>query len=278
MLRYLMLFFVAAYSLAWLAFGATILAARGALALPAPEPVFLVLATLGIGLAGVGAAAVESGRAGVRGLLMQALRWRAGPAWYVAALLGPALLSPTALVLGVALGDAVPALPSPTALVSFPLLIVALFVPALFEEIGWRGYALPKLRRRMGRLSASLVLGVVWAGVHLPLWLLPGFGFDDRSVPLYFVQVSAISVLLAWVYDGTRGSVLLTGLAHAAINGWPMLWAPGVAQDTRAIPFQVLITAATVLAAVLVVLVTAARARRAASSSNICCLNLTCVE
>jgi membrane protease YdiL (CAAX protease family) len=264
--KYLLAFVVGAYALAWLPFAMAILAARGAFVLPSPEAVFVSLATVGIGLAGLGAAVLESGRPGLRDVCAQVLRWRAGPRWYVAALLLPALFPAGGLLLGTAMGNPMPLVPSLSALLFVPLVIGALFLPALFEEIGWRAYALPRLERRMGLLVASLLLGVIWAAVHLPLWLLPDFGFAQQSVPLYFVQVTAISVLLAWIYKGSGGSVLLTGLAHAAVNGWPMLWTPTVlalSEDAQAIPFQVLITGATVLAAVAVVLVTQSRSTRA---------------
>jgi membrane protease YdiL (CAAX protease family) len=140
-----------------------------------------------------------------------------------------------------------------------PLLLVALFVPAVLEEVGWRGYALPRLQRRLGATSASVVLGVIWAGVHLPLWLLPDFGFADQSVPLYVVQVTSISVVLAWLYNGTGGSLLLTGLAHAAVNGWPIPWTlpllalPEEARAVAVADFHVLITVVTALIAMLLV-------------------------
>jgi hypothetical protein len=88
---YVFWFFVAAYVLAWLWFSVPILAARGLISLPAPEAVFLTLATLGVCLAGLGAALAESGRTGVRALLGQAVRWRVRPVWYLAAVLIPAL-------------------------------------------------------------------------------------------------------------------------------------------------------------------------------------------
>jgi uncharacterized protein len=127
-------------------------------------------------------------------------------------------------LLGLVLGKPAPPAPPLQVWLSLPLLLAALVIPAVLEEVGWRGYALPRLQRRVGPLMASLVIGVVWAGMHLPLWLLPDFGFADQSIPLYFAQVMAISVLLAWLYNAADGSVLLTGTAHAAVNGWPIPW------------------------------------------------------
>ncbi len=79
---------------------------------------------------------------------------------------------------------------------------------------------------------------------------------------VYFVQVVAISVVLAWLYNATGGSLLLTGLAHAAVNGWPMPWnaalqaLPDQRRGVAVADFHVLITLATVVVAVLVVLAT----------------------
>jgi membrane protease YdiL (CAAX protease family) len=260
--KYLVWFFVAAYALAGLCFGVPILAARGLITPPAPEAAFLTLATLGVCLAGLGAAASESGRTEVRALLAQVLRWRVRPVWYLAAIFVPALFPAGGFVLGLALGQAAPAAPPLQVWLSLPLVLVALVVPAILEEIGWRGYALPRLQRRLGALTASLVLGVIWAGMHLPLWLLPDFGFADQSIPLYVAQLVAISVVLAWLYNVTGGSLLLTGIAHAAMNGWPMPWGAALQalpEDARAIPvsdFHLLITAATVVFALLLEIAT----------------------
>ncbi len=260
--RYLILFLAAAYALAWLWFGVPILAARGLMALPAPEAVFLTLATVGVCLAGVGAALAESGRAGVRALLLQVLRWRVRPIWYLAAILVPALMPLGGFLLGLALDKPMPPVPPLQVWLSVPLLLVALVIPAVFEEVGWRGYALPRLQRRLGLLTASLVLGVVWAGMHLPLWLLPDFGFADQSIPLYVAQVMAISVVLAWLYNATGGSLLLTGIAHAAVNGWPIPWGmalqalPVETRQAATADLHVLITMASIAVAGAVVVAT----------------------
>ena len=86
------------------------------------------------------------------------------------------------------------------------------------EEIGWRGYALPRLAAVIGYPNASLLLGVLWAAWHLPQFFLVGADTRGQSFPLFALQVTAISVALAWLYLRTNGSLLLTMLMHAAIN------------------------------------------------------------
>ncbi len=86
------------------------------------------------------------------------------------------------------------------------------------EEIGWRGYALPRLSARVGLAPASVILGVIWASWHLPLFLVPAADTFGQSFPLYLLQVTALSVAVAWLYWRTGGSLLLVMLLHAAVN------------------------------------------------------------
>jgi membrane protease YdiL (CAAX protease family) len=86
------------------------------------------------------------------------------------------------------------------------------------EEIGWRGYALPRLARSLGLGGASIVLGIIWACWHLPFFFIPGSDNAGQSFPVYLLAVTAISVAMAWLYWRTKGSLLLTMLMHAAIN------------------------------------------------------------
>jgi membrane protease YdiL (CAAX protease family) len=86
------------------------------------------------------------------------------------------------------------------------------------EELGWRGYALPRLARCYGLPLASVLLGAVWAGWHLPLFFILGGDTVGQSFPVFTLQVIALSVALAWIYAKTHGSLLLTMLLHAAVN------------------------------------------------------------
>ncbi len=86
------------------------------------------------------------------------------------------------------------------------------------EEIGWRGFALPRMAERLGLGPAGLLLGTVWALWHLPLFLLPGTGTTGQSFPLFLLSVTALSVAMAWLYGRTGGRLLPLMLMHAAVN------------------------------------------------------------
>jgi membrane protease YdiL (CAAX protease family) len=112
--------------------------------------------------------------------------------------------------------------------------VVAIIVSTPFqagEEIGWRGYALPRLADRMGLAGGSVVLGVIWAFWHLPLFFLqiPGNEEYGQSFPVWALGVTCLSVAMAWLYAHTEGSLLLTMLMHSAVNNIPHFAPPPVA-------------------------------------------------
>lgn len=86
------------------------------------------------------------------------------------------------------------------------------------EEIGWRGFALPRLTEKFGLPLSAVLLGLIWAVWHLPLFFVPGASTYGQSFLLYTLQVTALSVTLGWLYWRSGGSLLLTMLMHAAVN------------------------------------------------------------
>jgi uncharacterized protein len=162
--------------------------------------------------------AMVFGWGALRKLLGRLLIWRVNPLWYLLLVLGPAALVAGVVPLNALLGG-------PALSLGMPLLGIAVFlafhiVPgsALGEEIGWRGYVLPRLQSRMSALSAALIIGPIWALWHLPLWLT---GEPGRTPTLYagfVVSVTALSVVLTWVYNSTEGSLLFVVLLHATYN------------------------------------------------------------
>jgi uncharacterized protein len=218
----LLLYFVAAYAWQWLCLSISYLMVHEQISLPVPHELIDTIGALSPLLAAIGVTAYESGGAGVRALLRQVLRWRVRPRWYAIALGGPLLLAFACLALYLATGGALPAavpLPLPLwLLLPIYLIFVGLFAGGLDEELGWRGYALPRLQQRYGALVASLILGVIWAVWHLPNWFLPDSNQAAVSFPIFLVGAVALSIILSWLYNSTGGSLLLVILAHTIFD------------------------------------------------------------
>jgi uncharacterized protein len=89
---------------------------------------------------------------------------------------------------------------------------------ALGEEIGWRGYVLPRLQSRMSALSAALLIAPIWGLWHLPLWLTGDPVKTPTFYVAFFAAVFPMSVLLTWVYNSTGGSLLMVVILHATVN------------------------------------------------------------
>ena len=214
-------YFALAFVLAWAFWVPAALSEQGAIGGSPPTALLLVLGTFAPSIAAVLVAARKGG-AETRALLGQFLRWRVGAKWYAVALFGPAALMLVAIGLHVALGGAVPDFPEPSRwpLVAVNLVLVLLMGGPLGEELGWRGFALPRLQARHGALRASVVLGVVWALWHLPLFAVPSAPQGQVPFLLFVVQAVALSVFLAWAYNGSMGSLPIVLLLHASVNTW----------------------------------------------------------
>ena len=157
------------------------------------------------------------GRAATRALLRRVFKFRVAARWYVFALgyMLTVKLS-VALLHRLASGEW-PRFGQEEWYLMAAAIAVSTWVQA-GEEIGWRGYALPRMSDQFGLASASVILGIIWATWHLPLFLAPGSDTFGQSFPLYLLQVTAVSVAAAWLYWRTNGSLLLVMLLHASIN------------------------------------------------------------
>lgn len=171
---------------------------------------------------------LTSGKAGVRELLRRGLRWWVGIHWYLVVFFGIAIIGAGAIALNVLLGGTVPQLNLPTGVPSEPLYVIIpiLFLSNIFiggpiaEEFGWRGFALPRLQARIGALFAGLVIGVIWGLWHLPFFIFSEGAPVVGNLPFLWFLLLAVawSVLFTWVYNNTKGSVLMMILFHTAIN------------------------------------------------------------
>jgi membrane protease YdiL (CAAX protease family) len=221
-------FFVLTFALTWLGWSPWFLSEAGVGLLPYDGGRFDTLFNnlglfLGPALSAFIVTASVGGSEGVRRLLRRVVLWRVGLRWYAFVLLGlPALvLAATLLVPGASVSLRASAVPPSLLLfvAAFPYVVV--LGAALPEEVGWRGFALPRLQRLHGPLVGSIVLGTLWGLWHLPLFLLPGWDTPHGSVldlVLFVAFAVSMAVVLTWVFNNTHGSVLLAILAHASVN------------------------------------------------------------
>ncbi len=157
------------------------------------------------------------GRTATQTLLRRVFKWRASVRWYIFAVgYIPAVKLSVAAVHRVATG-AWPPFGHEAWYLMATAIVFSTWVQA-GEEIGWRGSALPHLSDRFGLAPASVILGIIWASWHLPLFFVPESDTFGQSFPLYLLQVTALSVAAAWLYWRTHGSLLLVMLLHAAVN------------------------------------------------------------
>jgi membrane protease YdiL (CAAX protease family) len=213
-------FFALTFLIAWSIWLPLGILAPGNILLTLPgawAPTFSALILIGL----------SEGWNGIREFLKKILHWRVGFQWYLIVLFGVAVIAYLAIGLGILFG--VPA-PEPTLPNGLPREALIGFLPVVFvinifvggplaEDIGWRGYILPKMRERMTALNASLIIGVVWAVWHLPYFIFPGWNAATGNIPFHWFALltTSWSVLFAWVYVNTE-SILMPVLFHAAIN------------------------------------------------------------
>jgi membrane protease YdiL (CAAX protease family) len=197
---------------------------------------------------------VGFGKGATRKLLGQLLIWRFGWRWYLV------LLAPTALVVGTITLVAVTR-GGPTAALAVPLLSAIIAVAfmtfpgsALGEEIGWRGYALPRVQSRRTALTASLVIGSLHGLWHLPLWLRGDADHRLSVYPAFLIQALALAVIYTWLYNSTKGSLLLVVLFHTATNAPLTLVLLPLGIENWVLPFW-LMAGFTAVAALIVVAV-----------------------
>ncbi len=226
-------YFFLSYALSWIVSLPYVLSIWGVM--PGNYTLGLMLKQwVGPALAGIIMTSVVTGKEGMRHLRQSCRQWRAGWQWYLFILLGV----PALILLGIVFQPGALAhfqsLPSRflvNYLVNFMIVFFAIGLP---EEIGWRGFALPRMQPRYGPLRGTLLLGVLWAFWHLLFFLMPDHGGGPGTDPvavlnyfsMFFLLVLAMSILFTWVYNHTRGSVFIAGLLHAAIDTPQLVWLP----------------------------------------------------
>ena len=209
--RSTLVFFLLTFGLSWAVWAPMML-------LQVDHPIYK-LGTFGPMLAALLLTLINGGKAGIRALLKRLLIWRVSVGWYLFSFLSTAAVALMAIALHVRLGGEAPKFNDPAQwYLVIPVFLYVLFLSVLGEEIGWRGFALPRLQTRYGALGASLILGVVWGFWHLPLFWMKGDFHHEIPVTLFLLNSVALSILYTWMFNHTRGSLLMPHLFHAASN------------------------------------------------------------
>ncbi len=178
-----------------------------------------LLAAFGPSLAGLFIISLVSGDEGLKKIWAQLTKFRINWVWYLIGLAAPPLLMLTSLWIHILLGGTGLSFNDPAEIYRvIPVFLLVLFFSVLGEEIGWRGFALPWLQERFNALTSSLILGLIWAFWHLPLFWLPGGFHQQLPLTWFLLQTISITILYTWVYNATQGSLWIILLLHAASN------------------------------------------------------------
>lgn len=156
----------------------------------------------------------RDGLQGLKSLYGRLIRWRFGIKWYALVLFGiPAVGWIAARITG---ASSLKEANSPAEFIW--LLLYVLVTGPLCEELGWRGFALPRLLKRFSPFTASLILGVLWGVWHLPSFFIGGMVQVGMSILLFLLNAVFLSIFVTWVFQHTNGSVLSTVLIHFTVN------------------------------------------------------------
>lgn len=218
-------YFVLAFVGTWLAVAPLVLGQDGSglFAYRLPDWLYLVIyvfsAYTGPILAAYLVLRAEGGKASVRPWLRRFVLWRVGIHWYAVAIFGVYLvwLLAHSLIYRGLLSQTLlnPAIWS----IFASMFLVGMVVPGYGEEAGWRGFALPRLQQRVGPLAGSLVLGLLHALWHLPVFFTPFLGpFTPLSYGVFILTTLGMTTIYTWITNNTRGSILIAVLVHASIN------------------------------------------------------------
>jgi len=190
-----------------------------------------LLAVWGPGLSAIILSLLIKGKAGLRELFSPIRLWRVGIQWYLIVLLYPTAIWLLARAIDVLFGQTYELKFMP--IISYfgreqafmiPIAFISILPNTIGEELGWRGFALPKLQIKYNALSSSIILGLIWAIWHIPLWI--ALGRTGRALPTDALVTIGAAILYTWVYNSTGGSLLLVWVFHFATTATGYLLTP----------------------------------------------------
>ena len=229
----LVVFFLLVFGLTWPFMIVDALGSHDVLPFRLPIPLMIVMGYMPT-LAAVIVAGLTKGKEGIRALFRKLLIAKVGLRWYAIAIFGYAAICAGAIGLANLFGESVipflsedfPKFSNPVEMV---LSVAVMFLAVSLvngEELAWRGFALPRLQAKFNALTSSVILGVMWGLFHLPLFFtLTGSSQAGASFLGFLLSTVSLTVIFTWMYNHTRGSVLLAYLLHGATNIWTQIFA-----------------------------------------------------
>jgi membrane protease YdiL (CAAX protease family) len=231
----LLVFFLLAFGISWIVWIPLTMASHGLIAFQIPIGIVGLLGAFGPSLAAIIITRAREGKAELHNLLRRLLLWRVDVRWYLFVLLWPPILSLATTGGHILLGGLSPDFNDPLVLSAYPLppeakafgpwpLLPFVFLHQMLmsspmgEEIGWRGFALPRLQRGRNALISSVILGLLWFVWHLPLYLNREHPLFNQFLGWLVLSFVADAILFTWVYNNTEGSLLLPLLLHTSMN------------------------------------------------------------
>ncbi len=217
-------YFILAYAFTWSIAGPLAIAAQDIADLHLPQALHY-LAQIGPAAAAIIVTALTGGSTGLRDLAGRVVKWRVGAKWLLISAGSPiALFLVAAVIARFADGEwinlwdlgKVNFLPA----IGPAALLMWFVTNGLGEEIGWRGFALPRLQERHQALTATLMLAVFWALWHLPAFFyVPTYReMGARGAPGFFFGILSGAILFTWLYNSTGGSILVVVIWHSLFN------------------------------------------------------------
>lgn len=200
-------FYVIAYALSWLAqIPYLVLTTNDSNINPAVSFLLLFGASYAVTIAALIVLRAVNDPDEWRAFWKRVTTWRVSIKWYLIALLLPPAVWMLGMGVSAVLGSGFPF--NPVLFATFP----AIFLANLGEEIGWRGFAYPRLQSQFAPVCASLILGVLWGLIHIPLNLQ--FPYLIFAVAL----LTAMTLIMTWIWNNTLGSVLVMTIFHCALD------------------------------------------------------------
>jgi membrane protease YdiL (CAAX protease family) len=214
-------FYLLAFAISWAGWVPPLAAARGCVFFASPLwKVALVLPALGPAGAAVFAVRLAREPGGVGPWWRTLFRWRVGLRWIVIAVVAPPALLWAASAVGLVWSHAAPVARPPLSASGLLVFGLMSLLANPCEEVGWRGYALPRLQARYHAVVATLVVGLMWAAWHVPIFLLPAGRISMAAIPFlpWCVDLMARSFIMTWLFNRSGRSVLVASLFHLVIN------------------------------------------------------------